>query len=104
VSGEGGGGKWVWAREVGEVKEREVGAWYNLVVRGGGSMVHVGEVETVGLGHELTEGILNHAYFGTKAVQEDLAKWPGYAEGRVKIAAGSLRPERGANGLIVKLF
>jgi hypothetical protein len=51
----------------------------------------------------MTEGVLSHPYFGTKAVVKALKKYSGYKEGRI-VFLQPLNVVRDENGLISSFF
>jgi len=46
--------------------------------------------ECIGLAHGITDdAVAAHAFFGTDRVVQELARMPGWADGRVELVAGS---------------
>ena len=64
--------------------ERMIQTVYNLVLDKG-HIVSVEGIDCITLGHDFTEPIAAHEFFGTQRVIDDLKKMPGWAEGRPTI-------------------
>ena len=60
-------------------------------------------IRCICLGHDYTNGILRHDYFGSSKVIDDLSIMPGWAEGKIVITAGSLQTDL-VTGLINKIL
>ena len=73
-------GKWVFPCECFKVEKRFVDSWYNLVLKNKHEIILNG-TKAITLGHNRTEGILKHPYFGTKKVIEALMKYNTYERG-----------------------
>ena len=73
-------GKWVFPCQCFDVKKKYVDSWYNLVLKNKHEIILNG-VKAITLGHNRTEGILKHPYFGTKKVIEALMKYDTYEKG-----------------------
>ena len=73
-------GKWVFPCQCFEVKKKFVDSWFNLVLKNKHEVVLNG-IKAITLGHNRTEGILKHPYFGTKKVIEALMKYDTYEKG-----------------------
>jgi Mg-chelatase subunit ChlD len=80
-------GVWQFPVEVKTSQLRSCPAVYTLVLDSK-HFVTVSGVDCVTLGHGLTEGVLEHEYFGTQRVLDDLGLFPGWNSGLVV-----LRPE-----------
>ena len=73
-------GQWVFPCECFKVEKRFVDSWYNLVLKNKHEIILNG-TKAITLGHNRTEGILKHPYFGTKKVIEALMKYNTYERG-----------------------
>jgi hypothetical protein len=77
-------GKWVYPKEIAERKTVTIDAFYNLVVDQG-HIATVNDIELILLGHNYTEGILSHEYFGSQRVINVLMKDSGFKTGLVNL-------------------
>lgn len=59
-------------------------AVYSLIVDQG-HIALINGVEVICLGHNLTDGILKHAYFGSQKIVQDIKKMPGWEKGEVQL-------------------
>ena len=75
------GGPWVFPADHYLFGERLIQTVYNLVLNRG-HVVDVEGYECITLAHGFQEPVAKHDYFGTSAVLNDLAKQPGYFQGR----------------------
>ena len=75
-------GKWVFPCQYYKVEQKFVDSWYNLVLKKKHEIVLNG-TKAITLGHNRTEGILKHPYFGTNKVIEALMKYNTYESGFV---------------------
>jgi len=75
-------GLWVYPSDLSQPISTPCEFVYNLVVDQGHVAI-VNNTPLILLGHNYTEGVLNHPYLGTKKVIEDLAKMPGFGQGLV---------------------
>ena len=66
-------------------------------------IVIINGIRCICLGHDYTNGILRHDYFGSSKVIDDLSIMPGWAEGKIVITAGSLQTDL-VTGLINKIL
>lgn len=64
-------GEWVYPHTIADPKEVECDAVYNLVTESNHIAI-VNGTPAILLGHEYTDGILEHAYLGSKKVVDDL--------------------------------
>ena len=55
----------------------------------GRSSIEVQGIECATLGHGLQGPVIEHPYFGTQRVIEDLKKFRGWASGRITLTPGS---------------
>ena len=97
----GTNGQWVFPADVHSAKKVSIGAIYNLVLDSH-HVVTINSLNVITLGHDKTEGILAHPYFGSEKVVADLKQHPGWASGHVVIE--NPKVERDANGLVCKFF
>jgi len=70
-------GRWVYPKEIAVRKSVTIDAFYNLVVDQG-HIATVNGIELILLGHNYTEGILSHEYFGSQRVINVLKKDLGF--------------------------
>lgn len=87
-------GAWIKPKSFVEPQQIQCDYFYNLVVDCG-HVAKVNGVELILLGHDYTQGILKHRYFGSERVIQDLQKVPGFDHGVVEL-------QQGPNGRIQK--
>ena len=75
-------GKWVFPCQHFKVEKKFIDSWFNLVLKNKHEIVLNG-TKAITLGHNRTEGILKHPYFGTKKVIEALMKYDTYKNGYI---------------------
>ena len=75
------GGAWVFPADHYLFGERLIQTVYNFILNRG-HIVDVEGYECITLAHGFQEPVAKHDYFGTSAVLNDLAKQPGYFQGR----------------------
>ena len=73
-------GEWVFPCEHFKVIRKFIDSWYNLVLKNKHEVLLNG-VKAITLGHNRTDGILKHPYFGTKKVIDALKKYDTYGQG-----------------------
>ena len=93
-------GKWVFPCECFQVKKKFIDSWFNLVLKNKHEVILNG-TKAITLGHNRTEGILKHPYFGTKKVIEALMKYDSFKEGF--ISTSNLKVHR-KNNLIDEYY
>ena len=93
-------GEWVFPCQHFKVTRQYVDCWYNLVLSNKHEVVLNG-VKAITLGHNRTEGVLKHPYFGTKKVIDALKKYETYESGLVSVS--NLKAHR-SNNLIDKYY
>jgi len=94
-------GEWVFPYDLSEPKFVNCSEVYNFVLDFD-HVVIVNGIQCVTLGHRMTQGKVNHSYFGSPKVVEDLMKFHGWDEGLVNIYSYSvIRSEK--TGLICGL-
>ena len=93
-------GKWVFPCEHFKVIKKYIDSWYNLVLKNIHEVVLNG-VKAITLGHNRTEGVLKHPYFGTQKVIKALMKYNSYKLGF--ISTSNLKIHR-TNNLIDQYY
>ena len=73
-------GKWVFPCQCFKVEKKFIDSWFNLVLKNKHE-IELNGIKAITLGHNRTEGILKHPYFGTKKVIEALMKYDTYKKG-----------------------
>jgi Mg-chelatase subunit ChlD len=96
------GGPWVFPADHYLFGERLVQTVYNFVLNKG-HVVDVEGYECITLAHGFEEPVAKHDYFGTSAVLNDLAKQPGYFQGR-PVYQNLVAKKDPATGIIVGWF
>ena len=87
-------GEWVFPCQHFKVIKKYISSWYNLVLKNKHEVVLNG-VKAITLGHNRTEGILKHPYFGTEKVINALKKYKSYNSGFV--STSNLKAHRTIN-------
>jgi hypothetical protein len=87
-------GEWVFPCEHFKVTVKYIDCWYNLVLKNVHEVILNG-IKAITLGHNRTEGILKHPYFGTNKVIEALKKYNTYHTGF--ISTSNLKVHRTKN-------
>jgi Mg-chelatase subunit ChlD len=95
-------GKWIFPCDIAQEKKKWISSWFNLVLSGN-KVIRLNDIEAITLGHDVTEGVLRHPYFGTKAIVKTLKKHSGFKEGKI-VFSQPLNIIRDENGLISSLF
>ena len=75
-------GKWVFPCQCFKVEKKFIDSWFNLVLKNKHE-IELNGIKAITLGHNRTEGILRHPYFGTKKVIEALMKYDTYKKGYI---------------------
>ena len=75
-------GKWVFPCQCFKVEKKFIDSWFNLVLKNKHE-IELNGIKAITLGHNRTEGILKHPYFGTKKVIEALMKYDTYKNGYI---------------------
>ena len=75
-------GKWVFPCQYFKVEKKFIDSWFNLVLKNKHE-VELNGIKAITLGHNRTEGILKHPYFGTKKVIEALMKYDTFQKGYI---------------------
>ena len=75
-------GKWVFPCQYFKVEKKFIDSWFNLVLKNKHE-IELNGTKAITLGHNRTEGILKHPYFGTKKVIEALMKYETYQKGYI---------------------
>ena len=76
-------GKWVFPCQCFKVEKKFIDSWFNLVLKNKHE-IELNGIKAITLGHNRTEGILKHPYFGTKKVIEALMKYDTYKKGYIQ--------------------
>jgi hypothetical protein len=95
-------GRWIFPSEIGVIVNVRLDSWFNLVLQGD-KVVELNGIRAITLGHGCDEGVLKHPYFGTGIIVNDLKKYPGWLNGRIRITSPA-KCQRDADGMIVHLF
>merc|ERR1712087_914747 len=93
------GGEWVFPRDVdgANTRERHCEFVYNLVLAQG-HVVQVDGIECCTLGHGMKDNVvIEHAYFGTQRVVQDLSKQAGWRTGLVVLQSGAVKRDAESN-------
>lgn len=91
-------GEWHFPGDVGDILFGEpCPAVFSFVLDGGHIMV-INGTECVTLGHGFVGKVVGHAYFGTRAVIDDLVQMAGWQQGIIVLRGGCLL--RGEDGLV----
>lgn len=81
---------WKFPADVNKQELQFINFYYNLVLDRGHIVQLLGGWDTCTLGHGFTsDSVIEHPYFGTDAVLEDLKKQAGWSEGLVVLKGGS---------------
>jgi len=75
-------GKWVFPCQYFKAEKKFIDSWFNLVLKNKHE-IELNGIKAITLGHNRTEGILKHPYFGTKKVIEALMKYDTYKKGYI---------------------
>ena len=75
---------WEFPGKLSKIVAEPCEAVYSILLDSGHTFM-INNVWTIGLGHNYTEGILEHEYFGTNAVITDIKQLPGWSVGKVII-------------------
>lgn len=75
---------WVFPNTIISPEIEECNSIFNLILPSGHIPV-INNTPCITLGHGYTEGILNHPYFGTRKVVDDLSKIKGFQDGHIII-------------------
>ena len=94
-------GQWVFPADLHPPKKVSIKAIYNLVLDSH-HVVTINTLNVITLGHNKTEGVLAHPYFGSEKVLDDLKRHPGWSSGHLVIVDPKV--ERDVNGLVCKFF
>ena len=86
-------GEWRYPRDIIQPIPHNYDAVYNMVLDKD-HIVYINEIPLILLGHNYTEGILNHPYLGSQAVVKDLQKLPGWTEGLIEVVEGWMTKDK----------
>lgn len=93
-------GKWQFPCQLSSVNKRPCDAVYNFVLKKD-HIMFINGIECVSLGHNLKGEIVQHNYFGSQRILEDLRKMNGWNSGFVEISSGIIRDQ--STGLVCGL-
>jgi len=82
-------GKWQFPCDLGETRERSCNAVYSFVLSEGHTMI-INGVPCVSLGHSFQGDVVQHPYFGSQKVVEDLKVMQGWNSGFVQLQTGCM--------------
>jgi len=82
-------GKWEFPCNLGQVMERPCTAVFSFVLKEKHIMI-INGIECVTLGHDFQNEVVQHPYFGSRRVIEDLEKMRGWNSGVVDLQSGCL--------------
>ena len=74
--------KWIFPIEHFKPVKKYIDAWFNLVLNKKHE-VNLNGIKAITLGHNRSDGILKHSYFGTEKVIKALKKYDGYKNGLI---------------------
>ena len=74
--------KWIFPIEYFKPVKKYIDAWFNLVLNKKHEVILNG-IKAITLGHNRSDGILKHPYFGTEKVIKALKKYDGYKNGLI---------------------
>ena len=95
-------GEWHFPISLHKPQEQECERVYNFVLDRGHILLSHDNVECVTLGHGFTDSpVVQHDYFGTQRVIEDLKAQAGWAAGLVKLGTEAFT--RGEDGRVISL-
>jgi Mg-chelatase subunit ChlD len=80
------GTEWKFPNEIGCITHESCETVYSILFDNGHTCL-INDIWCVGLGHSYDKGILNHDYFGSPAIVENLERLPGWNKGLVVINA-----------------
>ena len=83
-------GKWTFPIKVTGSKITCCPAVFSLVLDKG-HVVNINDTSVICLGHDLDDPVLQHEYFGSDKVINDLAQMPGWNEGKIHLKAGCIK-------------
>jgi hypothetical protein len=82
-------GQWSFPSDLASSKLRSCTAVYNLVLQRNHPSMLISGVECSVLGHGLKDPVVEHDFFGTDRILEDLKRMPGWKSGLVELVPGS---------------
>ena len=86
---------WTFPANVGEVEEIDCKAVYSFLLEKSSTTTHIiriNDVPCICLGHGFNDTVLKHPFFGTRAVVDEMKRFPGFTEGIV-VTTGTKRNE-----------
>jgi len=82
-------GRWHFPCDLGKVIERSCNAVYSFVLKENHIMI-INGIQCVTLGHNFKGEVVQHAYFGSKHIIEDLQKMRGWQSGQIQFSSGCM--------------
>jgi len=82
-------GKWYFPCDLGKVIERSCVAVYSFVLKDEHVML-INDIQCVTLGHNFNDEVVQHSYFGSNRVIEDLQKKRGWNSGLIQFNSGCM--------------
>jgi len=96
-------GQWTFPNSVGKCTSQPCPAVFSFVLASSHVMI-INDVECVTLGHQLSGETVQHPYFGTGKIVEDLAQMKGWDAGLVELDGSSCIQRDQSTGLVCKLY
>lgn len=93
-------GQWVFPINVAEETMVNIDYIYNIVLESG-HVLFINDCPVVTLGHEFSEPIVAHPYYGSQEIINDLSKFPGWIDGLIELPNPVIMRQ---NGLVTKLI
>ena len=94
--------QWVYPNSIAKPIYQQCESVFSLVLDTN-HIVIINGIRCICLGHDYTNGILGHDYFGSSKVIEDLSIMPGWNQGKIVITAGSTQRDLDT-GLVNKIL
>ena len=92
--------KWIFPANVAAIKHESIDYVYNVVLDKGHTL-DINGLTCITLGHGMKGDVVEHAFFGTDAVINDLKKFDGYYEGFVQLNEECM--QRGEDGRVCSI-
>ncbi len=93
-------GRWIFPANLGEPQEIPCSAVFSFVLDKDHIMI-INNTECITLGHDFKEDIVQHPYFGTNKVIDDLKNMDGWSDGLIVLKSGC--SQRDESGIVCKL-
>jgi Mg-chelatase subunit ChlD len=95
-------GQWVFPINVAEEKQVHIDYIYNIVLESG-HVLFINKCPVVSLGHDFTDPVVAHPYYGTQEIIKDLSEFPGWDEGQIFLPEPIVQREK-AGGKVTRLL